>query len=62
MKTQSDGKEWERLKLLMGRVGFGEIRIIIKDGKPVRAENIVRQIKLDDDEGFNEKLRGISLL
>lgn len=32
---------------LMRSVGYGEMRIVINDGKPVRVEEIRKSIKLD---------------
>ncbi len=36
-----------RLIQLLRTIDYGEVRIIMKDGKPIRAEEIQRSIKLD---------------
>ena len=53
--------ETERLIRLIEKVGFGEVRIVIQNGKPVRAENIVRQVKLDSPDEFEQGFKTISL-
>lgn len=51
-----ESKEWERLRKLAERVGFGELRVIIQNGKPVRVETAIKQIKLDTPEDFAQGL------
>lgn len=48
--------EWKRLKTLAQKVGFGELRVIIQNGKPVRVETAIKQIKLDTPEDFAQGL------
>lgn len=54
-------KEWERLKALIERIGHGEIRVIIQQGKPVRVENAIQSIKLDSPEDFAQALEALRL-
>lgn len=54
-------KEWERLQILAERIGYGELRVIIQAGKPVRVENAIKQIKLDNPEDFAQGLDSVSL-
>lgn len=39
--------EWLRLIKLVERLRFGEIRLIVQQGKPQRIEIAVKQVKLD---------------
>lgn len=55
-------KEWDRLMKLAQRIDFGRIEVIIQNGKPVRVEVVVKQIKLDVDKDFDEGLKTIPLL
>ncbi len=36
----------EKLEKLMMEIGFGELRVIIQDGKPIRVEEIKKSVKL----------------
>ena len=40
-----DEKEKKLLKLIR-EIGFGEIKVIINDGKPIRVEELKKSIKL----------------
>jgi hypothetical protein len=53
--------EWQNLMSLVERVQFGEVRIVIQNGKPMRAEQIVKAVKLDAPD-FREELKTVSLL
>lgn len=53
---EKDLIEWKRLRILAQRVGFGELRVIIQNGKPVRVETAIKQIKLDTPEDFAQGL------
>jgi len=55
-------KEWDNLMHLVERLKFGELRIVIQHGKPVRVEQVVNQVKLDGDEDFKKGLDTIPLL
>jgi hypothetical protein len=39
--------EWQNLMRLIERLGFGEVKISVQNGKPVRVEIAVKSIKLD---------------
>lgn len=54
--------EWERLMRLATTVDYGEAKIIFNKGKPIRADFITKQIKLDNDEEFKQGLETIPLL
>ena len=41
-------REEEKLIRLIRSIGYGEVRVIIKERKPVRAEEIRRSIQLTD--------------
>lgn len=55
-------KEWDRLMKLAQRIDFGRAEIVFQNGKPVRVEIAVKQIKLDVDKDFDEGLKTIPLL
>lgn len=55
-------KEWDRLMKIAQRIDFGRIEIILQNGKPIRIEVVVKQIKLDVDKDFEEGLKTIPLL
>ena len=55
-------KEWDRLMKISQRIDFGVIEIILQNGKPIRIEVVVKQIKLDVDKDFEEGLKTIPLL
>lgn len=54
-------KEWERLKQLSEKIGFGEMRVIIQHGKPSRVEILVKSVRLDDLDDFAQGLDTLSL-
>jgi hypothetical protein len=39
--------EWKNLIRLVERLGFGEIKISVQQGKPVRVEIAIKSVKLD---------------
>lgn len=51
-----EADEWKRLKELVQRMGYGEIRLVIQAGKPVRVDVAIKQIKLDIPADFKEGL------
>jgi len=53
--------EIKRLLEIIRKVNYGEIRVIIQAGKPVRIEAGIRQIKLDTPEDFKTGLESIDL-
>lgn len=53
-QQQNTTKEMQRLQELIERLQFGEIRIIVQNGKPVRAEQVVKSIKLDHPDQEDE--------
>jgi len=57
-----ESPEWERLKAVLQKIGYGEIRIILQAGKPIRIETGIKQIKLDGSQGdFNSGLDTIPI-
>ncbi len=57
-----EGPEFERLKQAIKRIGYGEVRVIIQRGKPVRIEEAVKQVRLDGDQkDFNDGLETVRL-
>ena len=49
--------EWKNLIRLVEKLGFGEIKISVQQGKPVRVEIAVKSVKLDQPlpEKFDEE-------
>jgi hypothetical protein len=49
--------EWKNLMRLVERLGFGEIKITVQQGKPVRVEIAIKSVKLDQPipEKFDEE-------
>ena len=60
--TREIPPEWDRLMRAAQRLDYGELRVIIQEGKPVRVEAGIKQIKLDSDESFNKDLTTIPIL
>lgn len=55
--------EWDNLMQVVARLEFGELRVIVKDGKPVRIESGIKQINLDaPSQDVREQLKSIPLL
>lgn len=51
--------EWKNLIRIVEKLGFGEIKIHVQNGKPVRVEIAIKSVKLDvplkiegDDDTF----------
>lgn len=55
-------KEWDRLMKVAQRIDFGRVEIVFQNGKPIRVEVLVKQIKLDGDKEFEDELKTIPLL
>lgn len=55
-------REWDRLMKVARRIDFGRAEIVFQNGKPVRVEIVVKQIKLDVDKDFEDDLKTIPLL
>ncbi|MFA5080291.1 MAG: hypothetical protein WC472_01560 [Candidatus Paceibacterota bacterium] len=47
-----DDYRFRNLKKVIERVKFGKMELVIKDGFPVQANEVIRQIKLDSREGI----------
>ncbi len=60
--TREVPPEWDRLMRTAQRVDFGELRIIIKSGTPVRVEAGIKQINLDSENDFQKDLTTIPIL
>ena len=54
--------EWLRLMDVAARIQYGEVRIVIQNGTPIRVEVAIKQIKLDSDKDFQDGLKTIPLL
>jgi len=52
---------WQRLAKLITTVGYGEMRLVIQNGEPVRAELISKSIRLDNPDEFEVQVKLISL-
>ncbi len=52
-----DTPQWKHLVQLIETMGYGELRLVVQDGKPVRVEIVVKSIKLDDPKDVADKLR-----
>jgi hypothetical protein len=55
---------WQRLKIVAEKMQFGEMKVIVHEGRPVRIENVIQRIKLDDIENekeFEDKLKTVIL-
>ncbi len=50
----TNSANWERLAKLVETVGHGEIRLVVQNGQPVRAELIVKSIRLDSPDEFEK--------
>lgn len=58
----NDAKEWERLRLVLERIPYGDITIVMQAGRPVRVELAVKNIKLDGrDDEFEQGLSTVVL-
>jgi hypothetical protein len=42
--------EWDKLMNFVEQLKFGEVRLVIQQGKPVRVEAAIQQIRLDSKE------------
>ncbi len=54
--------EWDRLMRFGAALNFGEAKVVFQNGKPVRIDHAVKQIKLDSDDDFLEGLKTIPIL
>lgn len=50
--------EWKNLIRLVEKLGFGEIKISVQNGRPVRVEIAIKSVKLDTPlpEKFEEEI------
>ena len=55
-------KEWDRFIKVAQKIDFGRLEVILQNGKPVRIEIAVKQIKLDVDKDYEDGLKTIPLL
>ncbi|MCP6719732.1 MAG: hypothetical protein KJI72_00180 [Patescibacteria group bacterium] len=53
--------EWDRLMRVAAAINYGSAKVVFKDGKPVRIDAAIKQIKLDSEDDFNEGLKTIPL-
>lgn len=45
---------FRRLQKLIKKVGYGNIKIIVQDGEPIRVEVLKQNIKIDTQENFED--------
>jgi hypothetical protein len=55
-------EEWIRLIQVAGKIKYGKIDIVVQNGIPVRLDNVIQQIKLDDPADFRDKMECVPLL
>lgn len=60
-EQKNEGQEWDRLKILARRINYGEMRVILQAGKPIRVETAIKQIKLDSPDDFTQGLETIPI-
>lgn len=60
-EPKNDAQEWDRLKILARRINYGEMRVILQAGKPIRVETAIKQIKLDSPDDFTQGLETIPI-
>lgn len=53
--------EWDRLIKAAEQIKFGELRVVLQNGKPVRIDAAIKQIRLDNEEDFRKGLETIPL-
>ncbi len=46
IKEENITEQEKKLIKLIREIGFGEIKVIINDGKPIRIEELIKSIKL----------------
>ena len=46
IKEENITEQEKKLLRLIREIGFGEIKVIINDGKPIRIEELIKSIKL----------------
>lgn len=53
--------EWKKLMRLVEKLGFGEVKIHVKNGKPYRVEIAIKSIMLDapDMDDFDDVIVSI---
>jgi hypothetical protein len=54
--------EWERLFRVASIIGRGTAMVVFNEGRPVQIDIVVKKIKLDSNDEFEEKLKTIPLL
>lgn len=54
--------EWDKLMRVAVQLNYGEITLKIKNGKPTLIEQSIKQIRLDDDQDFEDGLKTIPLV
>ena len=61
MSKLHQDQEYHRLRQVVSKVRYGELKLVIQNGRITRVEHVVQQIKLDDVESFKEGLDTIAL-
>ena len=46
IREENITEQEKKLLKLISEIGFGEIKVIINDGKPIRIEEMIKSIKL----------------
>lgn len=54
-------QEQKNLLQLITKIKYGEARVVIRDGQPVRIESAIQGIQLDDQNEFGKNLETILL-
>lgn len=54
--------EWDRLMKFAEVLKFGEAKIIFQNGRPVRIDHAIQQIKIDSEKEFDDGLKTIPLI
>jgi len=53
--------EWDRLMRVAAIIHYGEMKVIVQNGTPVRVDGGIKQIKLDTNQALEEGLKTIPL-
>lgn len=61
MADQPLTPEWKKLMRLVERLGFGEVKVHVKNGRPYRVEIAIKSVMLDspDDSSIDDVIVSI---
>ncbi|MFA5128552.1 MAG: hypothetical protein WC445_01145 [Patescibacteria group bacterium] len=54
--------EWDRLIKFAEALKFGEAKVVFQNGRPVRIDHAIQQIKIDNEKDFDDGLKTIPLI